>query len=746
MAKPTKQHTSNPRIWKHVRTTAVTTAIICASKPPEVLEASEQPSENSALASALASAPSHVQIPKKQTDQQEPKTQRSRIPPESRSILEEHFNNDPYPTGRDIDIIAQLSNLEKKTVKNWFNNTRSRRSVQDNQANLTPFNSVELDSTTPSFQGPQLSTSWRSKRDTDAMSVGSKSSSNLSIERYLVAPLDEEPASAAAIKAALAQEADVQPHSHCKNALNKLPQVPDDSCSAMLVGNSRPLSDDGLISKRRVSAISSRHSSASGGSASSYGSSTSSFGRARRRGRKRWHHAPYATSSKAVEGLNQKEEDEDDQGRNVAFFCTFCQNAFTAKYEWKRHEESVHMPQKTWICCHQEAPAPTWCPFCRELLPTEEHLAKHRYQECRNKPEAQRTFSRKDHLLQHIRSTHLAQDVSNHPPVYPNNAFLKLWECSPPPLESDNPALHCGFCGRWFLTWSKRSEHVARHFKASITMSTWWPGRIHNDCELENVLIPFYSRSPHFCRYCHKQFPDLATAQKLHSCCKLFSCSFLPNPESIFGFGMMPQEKYCHLCDFDIEYLHENASHLIRQHAETHKYRQCHQRIYYSSSDFWNHLRRFHCEGRSAYFRGEQIVSSWMRVMAAVFEPTDQAAGALATQLLHFGYERVSSTIEAQDSHICSTIPQRHQRNPHLIISDPLPKELTEETCGEKLVNLACTLDPLQCPGDIPKTSLFSDLAHPGRKSPLPRDVPFHVNSVRSIMAQSTRRIIGASN
>ena len=35
------------------------------------------------------------------------------------------------------------------------------------------------------------------------------------------------------------------------------------------------------------------------------------------------------------------------------------------------------------------------------------------------------------------------------------------------------------------------------------------------------------------------------------------------------------------------------------------------------------------------YFRGEQIVSSWMRVMAAVFEPTDQAAGALATQLLH---------------------------------------------------------------------------------------------------------------
>ena len=109
-----------------VRTTAVAAATICAPKPPAVLEASEQHLENSALTSVL----SHAQVPKKQIYQQEPKTQRSRIPPESRSILEEHFNNGPYPTGRDVDIIAQLSNLEKKTVKNWFNNTRSRKSVQ----------------------------------------------------------------------------------------------------------------------------------------------------------------------------------------------------------------------------------------------------------------------------------------------------------------------------------------------------------------------------------------------------------------------------------------------------------------------------------------------------------------------------------------------------------------------------------------------------------------------------------------
>ena len=118
-----------------VRTTAVAAATICAPKPPAVLEASEQHLENSALTSAL----SHAQVPKKQIYQQEPKTQRSRIPPESRSILEEHFNNGPYPTGRDVDIIAQLSNLEKKTVKNWFDNARSRRNVQGRSCCTTCF-------------------------------------------------------------------------------------------------------------------------------------------------------------------------------------------------------------------------------------------------------------------------------------------------------------------------------------------------------------------------------------------------------------------------------------------------------------------------------------------------------------------------------------------------------------------------------------------------------------------------------
>ncbi|OCL11694.1 hypothetical protein AOQ84DRAFT_386650 [Glonium stellatum] len=691
-----------------------TTAISDAPKYTEVLKAPEQRLENS----APSSTPYHTQALNKRTNQQKFKTQRSRISPEARSILEEHFNNDAYPTARDIDVIAQLSNLENKTVKNWFNNTRSRRSVR------------ELNNTVQSFPGPQLSSSRKSKKDVDVVSVGSKSSSNLSIERYLEAPLDEEPASAKAIEAALTLEPHLQSYSHSGNVLNELPQQLGDSCSSILISSSgRPLSDDGVMSNRHISAISSRHSSASGGSPSSHGSSTSSFGRARRRGRKRWHHTPYSTSSK---GLDQKEEDEDDQGRNVSFFCTFCRKAFMAKYEWKRHEEAVHLPQKTWICCYQGAPSPTRCPFCWVFLPTEEHLAKHRYQECMSKPEAQRTFSRKDHLFQHIRNTHNTHDLSEHPPIFPIDATLKSWECSPPPLESDNPALHCGFCGRWFRTWNERSEHIARHFKSGVEISTWWPGRIYNDDELENVSLPFYSNSPHMCRYCHEQFPDLVTAQRRHPCCKLFSCSFLPDPESIFAFGAMPHEKYCRLCDFEIDCSHENAGHLIQKHAKAHKYRKCDQRIYYSFGSFWDHLGWFHFHGGSPCLRGEQVVSSWTQVKPAVFEPVDPAMSAIAKH--------------SQCTYGNSTIPQRYRNAPHQTISDLSPKEPTEEIWVKKPADHLRTFDSFQGPENISKASPFSDLDHPGRKSPLPKDASFRVNKGRSIMAQPTRRTIGASN
>jgi hypothetical protein len=72
---------------------------------------------------------------------------------------------------------------------------------------------------------------------------------------------------------------------------------------------------------------------------SSSGSNISSFGRDRRRGRRRmtWRASPYGRSK--VGGL----DDSGTQSKDLPFSCTFCLRAFKTKYEWVRHEDSVHV-------------------------------------------------------------------------------------------------------------------------------------------------------------------------------------------------------------------------------------------------------------------------------------------------------------------------------------------------------------------------------------------------------------------
>lgn len=50
----------------------------------------------------------------------------SRLPLESRQILEDEFATNPYPCSWEYDIIAHQANLDVKKVRNWFNNTRAR--------------------------------------------------------------------------------------------------------------------------------------------------------------------------------------------------------------------------------------------------------------------------------------------------------------------------------------------------------------------------------------------------------------------------------------------------------------------------------------------------------------------------------------------------------------------------------------------------------------------------------------------
>lgn len=52
---------------------------------------------------------------------------RGRIPPDAKAILEQHFEQNAYPTKEEVEQLAARLGLKPKTVKNWFGNTRQRR-------------------------------------------------------------------------------------------------------------------------------------------------------------------------------------------------------------------------------------------------------------------------------------------------------------------------------------------------------------------------------------------------------------------------------------------------------------------------------------------------------------------------------------------------------------------------------------------------------------------------------------------
>jgi uncharacterized Zn-finger protein len=99
-----------------------------------------------------------------------------------------------------------------------------------------------------------------------------------------------------------------------------------------------------------------------------------------------------------------------DRGNDLKLFqCTFCTESFKAKYDWLRHEKSLHLSMEKWICAplgtiiKDTKSGKSKCVYCDALEPSEEHLARHNHTACAEKSTESRTFYRKDHLRQHMR-------------------------------------------------------------------------------------------------------------------------------------------------------------------------------------------------------------------------------------------------------------------------------------------------------------------------------------------------------
>lgn len=152
-------------------------------------------------------------------------------------------------------------------------------------------------------------------------------------------------------------------------------------------------------SRRRHSSKTDAHSipdttfTSSSGSRSSQASFDSANNRGPRRGRKRQREATQKTN----ESILRKPSDS-----FKIFQCTFCTADFAQKYDWKRHEESVHFPQKEWTCIPDGAINEDGkCVFCDKAGPDNAHLETHNCNVCIKSPREQRSFLRKGMLLIH---------------------------------------------------------------------------------------------------------------------------------------------------------------------------------------------------------------------------------------------------------------------------------------------------------------------------------------------------------
>lgn len=99
------------------------------------------------------------------------------------------------------------------------------------------------------------------------------------------------------------------------------------------------------------------------------------------------------------------------------------------------------------------------CVFCELSHPATDHSHLHNYPACLAKPQSERIFLRKDHLMQHLRRVHNCDRF---------NAYMETWLSTIDTVNS-----RCGFCDERMTTWAEREKHLAHHFRKGADMKDW---------------------------------------------------------------------------------------------------------------------------------------------------------------------------------------------------------------------------------------------------------------------------------
>ncbi|SPO02435.1 uncharacterized protein DNG_05108 [Cephalotrichum gorgonifer] len=349
----------------------------------------------------------------------------------------------PYPSTHEKESLSYETGMMTRQVSQWFVNTRRRSGGKAPPPTESPLLLVEASEAALH----QLSSSAPAEFNWDSMTP---------LERWRNSPPEDEPA-----------------------PLHAISQASENAALTGLLDAGRGCES----SSPRSFGLGSSDSSSASSSAYSYGSAFSSelpslCQDLPRRKSKKWHR-PFRR--RTLGGLAQ--------GPTNArpYQCTFCTDTFKTRYDWTRHEATLHLVLEKWTCLpfgprhvDPQDEGSVSCALCGAADPSESHIASHRAENCTVKPLAARTYFRKDHLRQHLRVAH---GVHALPPA------AEAWRTKVTRIRC-----RCGFCGEAFTSWPERNAHLAEHFRDGARMKDW------NGCRgldpavallVENAIPPY---------------------------------------------------------------------------------------------------------------------------------------------------------------------------------------------------------------------------------------------------------------
>lgn len=363
--------------------------------------------------------------------------------------LSEHSEH-PYPTEQEKDELERKTGLKRSQISNWLANARRRGKVRPSPRSSSPVPGV--------IDIPRR-----------PLPPGADMSLMTPLERWKYSPPENEAASTRDILRAMATTPFEAPkHQSQSGHVRSLSRRTGSSNDSSYTNS--------MFQAPSVSSMDTNRSSISDmsfASAFSHRSSLGSFSSMDRKERRRRRKPPAAINT-----FNQQKV----RGARI-FQCTFCTDSFPAKYDWQRHEKSLHLALDKWTCApgggvmHVNDKA--FCAFCRAINPDEDHLESHNFTACHEKTTQERTFYRKDHLNQHLRLMH---NVKFH-------AWMEDWRSTTTEIKS-----RCGFCAATFTTWKERVDHLAAHFKNGADMSQWqgdWGFEPFVKRLVENAMPPY---------------------------------------------------------------------------------------------------------------------------------------------------------------------------------------------------------------------------------------------------------------